>query len=446
MKLSDWIGFLALIIALLILWQFREILLLVFMAVVIAIALNSLVRWLQNRWKLKRSLAVLATLSSVTLMGLLIAALVLPSFVQQLLELEGLIPRGIQQVNDWEETIKNIDVAELPGWVSRFNLDEALQQAQEQAKLPPLGDLIQQMGNILQKVFGDFFGFFSSTAAIALQVLLVVILTIMMLADPTSYRNLLICLFPSFYRRRADAIFTKCEKVLLNWMKGVALSSIFVAIACGMGLSVLGIKLVFANALLAGLFNIIPNIGPTLSVIFPVSVALIPDATLGNAFTPIRSVFSVIVLYLVVQNLESYWFSPMVMRQQVSLLPAATLVAQLFFALFLGPLGLVLALPLTVVSKVWLEEAFVHDILDRWQRPHPLSETGKKQAGQENDGSDGNLELSSGPSAPLSSTSAQKRPEETSRELLPSEKRSEQPSESDQLPLAPDPTLFLPED
>lgn len=73
---------------------------------------------------------------------------------------------------------------------------------------------------------------------------------------------------------------------------------------------------------------------------------------------------AVIILYLVAQNLESYWFSPMVMQQQVSFLPAATLIAQIFFATFLGPLGLIMALPLAAVAKTWLEEAWIKDILD----------------------------------------------------------------------------------
>ena len=74
---------------------------------------------------------------------------------------------------------------------------------------------------------------------------------------------------------------------------------------------------------------------------------------------------AVIVLYVFIQNLESYWFSPMMMQKQVSLLPAVTLIAQIFFATFLGPLGLILALPLAVVSKVWIEEAWIIDVLER---------------------------------------------------------------------------------
>jgi predicted PurR-regulated permease PerM len=54
------------------------------------------------------------------------------------------------------------------------------------------------------------------------------------------------------------------------------------------------------------------------------------------------------------------------MAQQVSLLPAVTLLAQVFFATFFGFLGLLLALPLTVVGQVWLKEVIIKDLLDQW--------------------------------------------------------------------------------
>jgi predicted PurR-regulated permease PerM len=80
---------------------------------------------------------------------------------------------------------------------------------------------------------------------------------------------------------------------------------------------------------------------------------------------------AVLVLYIVIQNVESYWFTPMAMQKQVSLLPAATLIAQIFFTTFLGPLGLILALPLAVVCKTWIEEAWIKDVLDHDPKPDP---------------------------------------------------------------------------
>ncbi|MGB3615077.1 MAG: AI-2E family transporter, partial [Elainellaceae cyanobacterium] len=76
-------------------------------------------------------------------------------------------------------------------------------------------------------------------------------------------------------------------------------------------------------------------------------------------------VIAVVVLYVLIQNLESYWVSPAVMAKQVALLPAVTLSAQVFFTTFFGIMGLILALPLTVVAKTWIQEALIKDVLDR---------------------------------------------------------------------------------
>ena len=54
------------------------------------------------------------------------------------------------------------------------------------------------------------------------------------------------------------------------------------------------------------------------------------------------------------------------MAQQVSLLPAVTLISQIFFVTFFGFLGLFLALPLTVVAKIWVQEIVIKDVLDQW--------------------------------------------------------------------------------
>ena len=117
-------------------------------------------------------------------------------------------------------------------------------------------------------------------------------------------------------------------------------------------------KLVVANALLAGLLNVIPNVGPTLSTIFPISVALL--------VSPWKAL-AVLGLYVVVQNLESYVITPSVMHHQVKLLPGLTLAAQFLFTVLFGPLGLLLALPLAVCLQVVIRNVLIRDVLDGWR-------------------------------------------------------------------------------
>lgn len=347
MRLIDWVGLVFLGIALVILWQFRQILLLLFTAVVLATALNSLVRWIMNRFSVKRGVAVLIAMLMVVIGTVLFVGLVMPPFIDQFQQLLQLVPVGFTRFSVWLDRL----LKEPPDWILQHNL-----------QLPRLGDLTQQTWSLGKELFGNLFAFLNNSLAVLLQLLLVLVLTVMILADPLAYRRLAVRLFPSFYRRRTDEILSRCEVALLSWLGGVSFNSMFVATLCAIGLLILQVRFVFAHALLAGVFNFVPNIGPTVSGVFPVAVALLDSP--GKAL-------AVVILYVVVQNLESYWFSPMVMQKQVSLLPAATLIAQIFFATFLGLLGLILALPLAVVVKIWVEEAFIKDFLDYWQGTLP---------------------------------------------------------------------------
>jgi len=353
-KLADWIILIFVIIALVTLWLFREILLLIFTAIVLSVALNSLVRWIQT-FGIRRSRAVPLAMGIVFLVGLLFGILVAPAFLSQFQELIQLLPKGFQQLLSQLEAIR----VELPSLFENLPIQlpaQTIEILRGDGDLSSVQRWIDGMGPLTRRLTGNLFEFFSNTLTTFLQLLFVMVLTMMFLSDPIAYRRTMVMLFPAFYRARADEILSKCELALLSWLRGIAINSLFIALLSGTGLTFLGIRFVLAHALLAGLFNFIPNIGPTLSVIFPISVALL-DA-------PWKAL-AVLILYIVIQNLESYWFSPMVMQRQVSLLPAATLIAQIFFATFFGVVGLVLALPLAVVTKTWIEEAWITDYLNR---------------------------------------------------------------------------------
>ncbi|RMG11070.1 MAG: AI-2E family transporter [Cyanobacteria bacterium J055] len=341
MKFGQWLGLVVLLVSLYILWQIRQLLLLVFAAVVFATALNRLVRWLHQKG-MARSLALATTLALTLLLGILFFFLIVPPFVEQFQKLIELVPKVFQRV-----------LFELEG------LEQTLRDRLPQPLPPPpnIADLIAQLQPLGTEIFKRSVEFFSNSLNIALQTLLVFVLTLMFLADPQGYRGAAIKLFPSFYRRRADAILSDCEIALGNWMEGIIISSTSIAVLSGLGLAILGIDLVLVHALLAGLLNFIPNIGPTLSLVFPLMIALL-DAP--------WKILAVVILYVIIQNIESYWLTPTVMAKQVSLLPALTLTAQIFFTGAFGVIGLLLALPLAVVAKTWIEEALFHDILDRW--------------------------------------------------------------------------------
>jgi predicted PurR-regulated permease PerM len=340
MKLGQWMGLLALIASCYILWQIRQALLLLFAAVVLATALNRLARYLQ-KFRLKRSIAVLLSVSFLVLIFVGLFLIVVPPFTQQFQQLTQRTPQGIAKLNQW------IDLIE-----TRFS-------GQIGQRLPNLdiNDIIQQLRPLFNQLVGGAGAFVGNTLGVILSFLLVIVLTLMTLAEPLSYRQAFIQLFPSFYRRRVDGILDECEVALGRWVIGALISMSVITFLSLIGLSVLQVPLALAHAVVAGFLNLIPNIGPGLSVIPPMTIALLDS--------PLKSGF-VLILYFLIQQFESNILTPYVMAQQVSLLPAVTLIAQVFFATFFGFLGLLLALPLTVVAQVWIREVLIKDILNQW--------------------------------------------------------------------------------
>ncbi|HAX78442.1 MAG TPA: AI-2E family transporter [Cyanobacteria bacterium UBA11372] len=348
MNLGQIIGLLVLSICLYILWQIREVLLLVFAAVVLATALNRLARRLQQSG-LARGWAV--TLSVVILLTVLIGFfwLIVPPFASEFRQLADLLPKAIDELTPWIQQVQsNIPSQLLPYLVPQKpgggnTLSQQLQQ---------------QLQPFLTQLLGGAGAFVSNTLGGLLSFLLVLVLTLMMLAQPRAYRKVFVRLFPSFYRRRVEGILDECEVALGRWIIGALISMSVVAMLSLIGLSILRVRLALAQGILAGLLNLIPNIGPTLSVVLPMTIALLDGVWWKSV--------AVLILYFVIQQFESNFLTPYVMAQQVSLLPAITLMSQVFFATFFGFLGLILALPLTVVGKVWVTEVLIKDVLDLW--------------------------------------------------------------------------------
>ncbi len=342
MNLGQWIGLIAIVLSLYILWQIREVLLLMFAAVVLATTLNRLAKRFQ-RFGMRRGFAVLLAVA-IFLAGVVgFFWLIVPPFAQQFQELTYQVPKGFGRFNSWLDALRTRIPNELVPYI------------------PDINSLIQQAQPFVNRVLGNSFAFVSGSLEVVLKILLVLVLTGMILADPVAYRKVFIRLFPSFYRRRVEGILNKCEVSLEGWITGAFIAMFVVALMSLVGLSILGIKAALALAILAGFLNLIPNLGPTISVIPAMAIALLDDPW---------KVVAVLILYFVIQQVESNFITPIVMAQQVSLLPAVTLIAQLFFVTFFGFLGLFLALPLTVVAKIWLQEILIKDVLDKWGNNH----------------------------------------------------------------------------
>ncbi|MGB7563710.1 MAG: AI-2E family transporter [Prochlorococcaceae cyanobacterium] len=352
MKFADWLGLAATIAVVALLWSLRSVLVLLFSALVLAMALCTLVGAVKERLKIGRTLALLISLLLLVLLAAVLTTVVLPPFMAQFSQLLAQLPKAAQELlqllRQWlAQGSQMIYGRSDGGW-------SWLQQS-----LPINGEGGTALASGLGTGALRLLGLAGNLGSGLVQLLFVGAVSLMIAVQPLAYREVAILLLPSFYRRRGRQVLELCGTALSSWMVGVLISSFFVALLSGLGLMLLGVKLVVANALLAGLLNIIPNVGPTMSTVFPMAVAVLDSPWKALA---------VLVLYVVVQSLESYVITPSVMHAQLKLLPGLTLSAQFLFTVMFGPLGLLLALPMAVCLQVIVREAVIRDLLDPWKR------------------------------------------------------------------------------
>ena len=351
MKSTTFLSIIALIISILILWSLKEILILSFASIVIAMALCTLTGKIRDIFQIPRWTSLGITLISIILISSISIVIIIPQFTSEFQELINQIPSAVGKL--WELSIDTfynfaeiIYKGNIPDLADRNTLTNKL------SIIPDGGTLANGVTDSITRLIN-----LAGNVGIGIiQLLFIISVALMITLQPKSYREVAILLVPSFYRRRARKILLICGNSLSSWMTGVLLSSICVAILVSIGLYLLGIKLVIANALIAGALNVIPNVGPTISTIFPLSVALLD--------TPWKSL-AVLGLYILIQNIESYIITPSIMQKQVKLLPGLTITAQFIFTIIFGPLGLLLAIPMAVVIQVFFKEIIIHDILDR---------------------------------------------------------------------------------
>ncbi|MBW4534044.1 MAG: AI-2E family transporter [Pleurocapsa minor HA4230-MV1] len=338
MNFGAWIGLIVFFISIYILWQIKQLLLLLFTAIVLATSLNILVKTFQRRG-IKRFSAVLLSMLLLIFVSVSCVWIVIPPFIDQFQDLGKLIPQGIERLNTWTDLLSE-------------RLDPRIITL-----LPDTEELNRQLQPLLNQFLGSGLTIFYNSLGVLLGILLLLAITLMLLADPMTYRQGFKRLFPAFYRRRVEEILNLCAEGLEGWLVGILFNMVVIAILSFTVLLLLGIPLALSQAMLAGVMTFIPNLGPTLSVISPMAIALIE--------APWKAL-AVLVLYIIIQQIESNILTPIVMAQQVALLPAITLLSQLFFATFFGFLGLFLSLPLTVVAQIWFKEVIVKDVLDNW--------------------------------------------------------------------------------
>jgi predicted PurR-regulated permease PerM len=151
------------------------------------------------------------------------------------------------------------------------------------------------------------------------------------------------------YRTRVSRIVERLDLVLGGWLRGQLLLMLIIGIMSYIGLLILGIDYALPLALLAGLLEFVPNLGPTL--------AAVPAFFAGWSISTLTGI-GVLLLYIIIQQLENYIIVPQVMKRATGLHPLVSLVGLLIGGKLYGFVGILLAIPVFLVLRVIFEEVF----------------------------------------------------------------------------------------
>ena len=296
-------------------YQIRDIILILFVSLILMSALNPFVDKLEKR-RVPRSLAIVVVY--LLFWGLIssILAIIVPPFVDQSGRLIRLLPEALDKIEF-------------------FN---SHQQEISREVLTRLGSVPEGLIKITVSVFGNLLTIFT-TLVIAFYLLL----------ERKNLNKYLILLLGPDKPEKAAQLINQIESRLGNWVRGELVLMTAVGTMTYLGLLILGVDIALPLAVLAGLLEIVPNIGPTLSAIPAVLIAL--------TMSPL-SAFATIALYFLVQTLENNFLVPKIMQKAVGFNPLITILGLMVGFKIAGPAGAVLAIPTLIVVQVIATEVF----------------------------------------------------------------------------------------
>lgn len=315
----------------------RDILLLLFISIIFAALIEPIVNWLEGK-KIPRGVGVVLIYLALLFFIVLTVRLFIPPMVEQVAALANNFP------NLWNGFISNLD---------------SFQQYSEEAGI--FNNIQRGLGEIqtgLQQAASGAYAFIITVFKSLVNFLLVLVVTFYLVVQKDSINKLFVAVAPRQYHEYLVQMFSEIQGKIGDWARGQLILGLIVGTLSFVGLLFLLPKYALMLALVAGITELIPYIGPILGAV--------PAIFLAFTIEPIslwRGV-AVLVLYIVIQQVENNILVPKVMQKQLGLNPVVVIIVMLIGARLAGIIGLILAIPVATTLGV-----IAKDFLNRSELP-----------------------------------------------------------------------------
>lgn len=334
------------IIAALLVWHTLHMFLLIFLGIIFAVFLKRTGELIAAHTRIPTRLAMsllilfLFALAGVTLW------LITPKFIAQFQELIKEIP------SSWQALREKISQSQI----GRFLIQN----------LPPLESIAGSFSRLVNRATAWLYSFLGALTGI----LIILFIGLYIAFGGELYIRGLVKLFPPVKRDRARRVLDGLGSTLYWWLIGRIVSMMIIGSFTMFGLWLMGLPLAFILGLFAAVMTFIPNIGPIISAIPALLIALQ------------RSWFQalyVLLLYTLLQTVESYFITPMIQRRAIAMPPAMILSAQIVMGVLQGVLGILVATPLVAAAIVLIKLIYIQGILGDQDVEIEAEHMGRKQ-------------------------------------------------------------------
>lgn len=322
------IGVLLLVIAFL-MFVLRDVLVTIFVALVLSAAIDPFITRLERRG-VPRPAGLAVLFLGVTAVFAVLGATIMPMVIDQLQTLSTSLPeiyqRGLERLRE-----RGADV------FARF-----------------IEGLVRSMSQGATQAAQGIFGGAMNAVRGTLSAIGVVVLTFYMAMQQRDMKDTTLEILSPRWRPVVGRLSRQIKTRLGSWLRGQLFLSLIIAVTSYLGLLALGVPFTVVLAVIAGISEFVPIIGPILGAV--------PAVIVAAADEPMKAVW-VAVLYVVIQQVENHVLVPRVMSSTTGLSPVAVLVAVLVGAKLAGILGVFLAVPTAII---------VHAVLEDWRTGRQL--------------------------------------------------------------------------
>jgi predicted PurR-regulated permease PerM len=322
---------LAMIGAALAAWTLREVVFILFGALVLANGMNAVACFLARKVRIRYALGLLAVVTTgLTVLGA-VGWFFGATINNQLEELSDKIPDGLR-------------------WLT--NQIEARPYTRDLLSKLEINDLSGTTGWIAKTLTPILRSFLEAAGALVVMA----IVSIYLAAQPERYRSGALRLLPISARSKASELLDATGTILGRWLAGQVAVMATVGLLSGVGLWLLGIDAAFVLGLVGGLMSFVPYLGSVMTAVLATLFAL--------AQGPYHAA-AVIMMYVCVHFVEGNFITPLIQAEATSLPPAITLLAVISCAILFGPSAAFLAAPLTLFVITALDVLYTKPMVKR---------------------------------------------------------------------------------